>query len=129
MVTVKNRDEETEMRIVIRVGTQSFPAVLYDHEAAVAVWEKLPLTLDMSEMNGNEKYYFMDETLPVDARVPESVHEGDLMLYGPDCLVLFYKNFSTTYSYTPLGRADHPSGIAEALGTGDVRVRFERAEK
>ncbi len=116
-------DEKTVMRIVIRAGSRSFPTVLYDHRAAVEMWEKLPLTLDMSELNGNEKY-----ALPVDASVPEAVHKGDLMLYGADCLVLFYKDFSTSYTYTPLGRVENPSGLAEALGTGNVRVVFERAD-
>ena len=136
IVTVKSRqpsggsqkEEEVQMRMVIRAGGKSFPAVLYNNEAAAAVWEKLPMTFYMSEMNGNEKYYFMDEELPVDASVPEAVHEGDLMLYGSDCLVLFYKDFRTSYRYTPLGRVENPSGIAKALGTGDVQVVFERAE-
>lgn len=120
------KEEEEKMRIVIKAGRQSFSAVLYDNEAAELIWERLPLTLDMSEMNGNEKYYFMDEKLPVDSQVPDAIHEGDLMLYGSDCLVLFYKNFSTSYKYTPLGHVENPSGLAEALGTGDVRVTFER---
>lgn len=135
-VTVKSRqpsggsqkEEEVQMRMVIRAGGKSFPAVLYKNEAAAALWEKLPVTFYMSEMNGNEKYYFMDEELPVDASVPEAVHEGDLMLYGSDCLVLFYKDFRTSYRYTPLGRVENPSGIAKALGMGDVQVVFERAE-
>ena len=122
------KKEEAEMRIVIRAGGQNFPAVLYHHEAAVSVWDQLPLVLDMSEMNGNEKYYFMDEALPVDAHVPDEIHKGDLMLYGSDCLVLFYKSFRTSYRYTPLGRVENPEGLAAALGTGNVRVTFERAE-
>ncbi len=124
----KQKKEKAEMRIVIRAGSRSFPAVLYDNEAAAAVWEKLPLVLDMSELNGNEKYYYMDEALPVDASVPANIREGDLMLYGSDCLVLFYKDFSTSYRYTPLGRAENPSGLAEALGTGGVKVMFERMD-
>ena len=121
------KKEDAEMRIVIRAGGQNFSAVLYDNEAARRVREKLPLTLNMSEMNGNEKYYYMDEALPVDSYVPDSIHTGDLMLYGSDCLVLFYKSFQTSYRYTPLGRVEDPSGLAAALGTGNVRVTFGRA--
>lgn len=120
--------EEAGMRIVISAGRQKFSAVLYDSPAAGALWEKLPLTLDMSEMNGNEKYYFMEEALPVDAGIPDRIHEGDLMLYGTDCLVLFYDSFRTSYRYTPLGRVEDPSGLAQALGNGNVRVTFERAD-
>lgn len=50
------------------------------------------------------------------------------MLYGPSCVVLFYESFATPYSYTRIGKAENAEGLAQALGSGDVRVRFEKFE-
>ena len=132
-VTVKSRqpsggsqkEEEVQMRMVIRAGGKSFPAVLYNNEAAAAVWEKLPMTFYMSEMNGNEKYYYLSESLPTNSSRPSHIHTGDLMLYGDNCLVLFYKNFSTSYSYTPLGRIDNSEELEDALGKRNIKITFQ----
>ena len=123
----KNTSQElTEMKIEIIVGGKSFTAALYDNDAARALMEKLPMTLNMSELNGNEKYYYLDSDLPTHSSRPSGIHAGDLMLYGNNCLVLFYKSFSTSYSYTPLGRIDDPDGLAAALGSGSVQVTFQK---
>ena len=47
------------------------------------------------------------------------------MLFGSDCLVLFYESFSSSYSYTRLGSVDDPSGLAAVLGQGSVEVTFQ----
>ena len=110
--------------MTIIINGQDFHATLYDNETAAALKEKMPLTLDMSELNGNEKYNYLSFSLPANSSNPGQIHAGDLMLYGSDCLVLFYKSFSTGYSYTPIGRIDDPSGLADAVGRGGVQAAF-----
>lgn len=118
-------EENNRMNIEIVVGDKTFSATLYDNETAEALKQQLPLTLNMSELNGNEKYYYLSETLPTNSSIPSGIKTGDLMLYGNNCLVLFYDSFSTSYSYTPIGYVDNTDGLAAALGGGDVQVTFQ----
>ena len=84
-----------------------------------------PLTLEMSELNGNEKYAYLDGSLPANPKNPGGIRAGELMLYGNNCLVLFYESFSTSYSYTPLGRLNESDSLAKALGSGSASVTIQ----
>lgn len=106
------------------VGKHRFAITLATNEAARAFEAMLPLTLDMAELNGNEKYANLPRALPTQASRPGTIRNGDLMLYGSDTLVVFYLSFSSSYSYTPLGRVDDPTGLAEALGQHGVQIVF-----
>lgn len=114
-------------KLAIRVGSFVFTATLEENAAARAFCSLLPLTLDMAELNGNEKFFYLSANLPLESSRPGTIRTGDLMLYGSNCLVLFYETFSSSYSYTRLGRVDDPSGLAAALGDDRVTVIFEVA--
>ena len=111
--------------INIIVGSKTFTATLADTETGEAFAALLPLSVTMNELNGNEKYHYLSSSLPTAAYQPGTIHAGDLMLYGNNCVVLFYETFNTSYSYTRIGAIDDPSGLASALGSGNVSVRFE----
>lgn len=108
------------------VGERRFAITLTDSDAARAFAAQLPLTIDMAELNGNEKHAELSKALPADASRPGTIRNGDLMLYGTTTLVVFYSTFQSSYSYTRLGRVDDPSGLPEALGPRGVRVVFSK---
>jgi hypothetical protein len=120
-----NNTNPNGSKMKIKVGNQAFTATLYDNATATAFKSMLPLIVNMTELNGNEKYVDLSGSLPANASNPGTIQTGDLMLYGSNTLVLFYKTFSTSYSYTRLGRTDNPSGLAAALGSGNITVTFE----
>ena len=109
----------------IKIGSQNFTATLYDNETAAAFRSILPMTVNMVELNKNEKYIDLSRDLPANASNPGTIQTGDLMFYGSNILVLFYETFSSSYRYTRLGRIDHVEGLASAVGSGNVIVTFE----
>jgi len=106
------------------IGNRRFAITLADNVAARAFEAQLPLTLDMAELNGNEKHADLPKPLPANASRPGTIRSGDLMLYGKNSLVVFYSTFDSAYSYTRLGRVDDPTGLAQALGQQNVRIEF-----
>lgn len=46
------------------------------------------------------------------------------MLFGSSCIVLFYEDFSTSYSYTPIANIEDTNGLESALGSGNVTISF-----
>ena len=120
-----NNTNPTGSKMKIKIGNSTFTATLYENATATAFKSMLPLTVNMVELNGNEKYVDLPHSLPTIAANPGTIQNGDLMLYGSSTLVLFYKTFSTSYSYTKMGRIDDVRGLVAALGTGNKSVTFE----
>lgn len=120
--------DEQMKEITIEAGGQQFRASLYDNETTQVLMERLPMTLNMEELHGNEKFYYLDEELPTKAERIERIRTGDIMLFGSDCLVLFYDDFSTSYSYTRIGHIEDGEAFADVLGEGTVEVSFETGE-
>lgn len=116
--------EGTAMKINISAGGKSFSADIENTETGKAFYAKLPMTLEMSELNGNEKYCY-GVNLPSNDTRYDSIASGDLMLYNGNCIVLFY-GAAGGYSYTRIGKIADTSGLAEALGKGSVSVKYEK---
>jgi hypothetical protein len=119
-----NNDDMSSNKITIKVNSKTFTATLLGNNSAKAFKEMLPLTISMTELNGNEKKYDLPNNLYANPSNPGTIKNGDLMLYGSKTLVLFYKTFSTAYSYTKLGTVDDASGLETAMGQGNVTVTF-----
>ncbi|HEX7859361.1 MAG TPA: cyclophilin-like fold protein [Verrucomicrobiae bacterium] len=117
------KPEKTQMKI--KIGSNTFTATLAENATATAFKALLPMTVEMTELNGNEKLFRLRNDLPTKPTNPSKIENGDLMIYQSNTIVLFYKSFPTSYSYTRLGRIDDPAGLAAAVGSGSVSVSFE----
>ena len=117
----KNNIKEDSNMIVI-INDKEYKVDLEDNETVKNFLNILPKEFNMSELNGNEKYVYMDESLPTNSSNPKHINRGDIMLYGDNCLVIFYKSFDTNYSYTKIG---HITNL-EDLGNNSIIAQFKK---
>ena len=108
--------------IKINIEGKNYILKLEDNPTTRELIDLLPLDLNMEELNGNEKYYYLDNTLPTNSKNPGSIEQGDVMLYGNNCLVIFYKSFNTSYSYTKIGHIDN----LPDLGNKSIKISFNK---
>ena len=123
--TVPVQPEEKVVSIDMKAGNTTFTVTLAENDTVKAFVSRLPLTVNMSELNGNEKYNFLSDNLRADASSnPGTIKEGDVMLYGDNCLVLFYKSFHTSFNYVKIGHIDNTTDLGKVVGSGNVQVTF-----
>lgn len=121
----KNEVEKTMedvTNINVSINSKKYNAIIENNETAKAFISLLPQEFNMNELNGNEKYVYMEKSLPTNSANPKHIESGDIMLYGDDCLVIFYKSFDTNYSYTKIGHIDN----LPDLGSDSVVAKFEK---
>ena len=120
-----NQTKENPMQntfdITLTINGQPYTVTLETTPTTRAFADLLPLELTLDDLNHNEKYVYLDLSLPEDAYQPKHIQAGDLMLYGDNCLVLFYQSFDTSYNYTKIGHIDN----LPDLGQGSISVKIE----
>lgn len=116
--------EQKELKsVLLQIDETTVPIRFTDNETALALQKRLPLAMQMKELNGNEKYHYVPFSLPTNPKYIGTVQAGDLMLYGSDCLVLFYESFQTDIQYTRIGWVE-PNRLSELLSADTVRVQM-----
>ena len=117
-----NDSNEVIKEVKIMINDNLYTINLEDNETTRVFVNLLPLEMEMKELNGNEKYIYLDKTLPTNTFNPQHINRGDVMLYGNNCLVIFYESFDTSYSYTKIGHIDNLTN----LGNGSIKVKIEK---
>jgi len=114
-----------QSKMKITIDSKIFIVTLDENKTTAALKVIMPLTLNMNELNGNEKYFQLSTNLPTKMENIGNIQEGDLMLWGTNTLVLFYKSFQTSYKYTKIGRIENPTDLASVVGLENINVIFE----
>lgn len=122
--TEQPKSEKEQVNMWMMIDGNRFEVMSENNATAHAFAAQLPLTLNMEDLHSNEKYAQLPNALPTNASRVNTIHNGDIMLYGSSTLVVFYKSFPSSYSYTRIGRVSQPDQLADVLGQGDIQIEF-----
>ena len=115
-----DNEEMTMDKVYININNKKLEIDLENNSTTSALIKLLPLELLMNDLNGNEKYVYLNKSLPTNTYNPKHIEAGDVMLFGDNCLVIFYESFDTSYSYSKIG---HINNLPE-LDDGSVTVNL-----
>ena len=114
-----------EDQYYIKLNGKEFEFEFKDTEVANQIKSKLPFTVKMTNLNGNEVYYqFSGESFTTNHKSVGTINMGDIYLYQSNYLVLFYKTFTTSYSYTEIGKLKDATGLDTIIGSSDIEVEW-----
>ena len=103
-----NTTNVTKMdKMFVTISDKKYEIKLENNSTVSALMQELPLEVSMSDLNNNEKYVDLDSSLPTNTYNPKHIEAGDVMLFGNNCLVVFYESFDTSYNYTKIGHIDN----------------------
>ena len=113
-----DNEEKKVDKIYVNINGQKLEVDLENNSTVSALTKMLPLQLSMNDLNGNEKYVYLNESLPTNTYSPKHIEAGDVMLFGDNCLVIFYESFDTNYDYSKIGHIDN----LPELGDGNIDI-------
>ena len=116
-----NNLKEEVLNMKITINDNDYEVILENNETVKELVNKLPFKITMEDLNNNEKYYYFSESFSNAPINISKIEIGDIMLYGNNCLVIFYDNFKTTYKYTKIGKIKNIDNLQD----GNVVVEFK----
>lgn len=120
-IEINNNLNEVVNKVKILINDKEYQINLESNKTVEYFINLLPIHIEMSELNGNEKYAYLDKEFPINPTNPKYIESGDVMMYGNNCLVIFYKSFNTSYNYTKIGHIDN----LPDLGNDKVDVKID----
>ena len=120
--TTNNNEKENKMaKIYASLNNEKLEINLEENSTTSALVKLLPLDITMNDLNKNEKYAYLDESLPTNTYSPKHIEAGDVMLFGDNCLVIFYESFDTSYSYSKIGHINN----LPSLDDGNISISID----
>lgn len=112
----------------INVNGQVASVQLEDNATVKAILAEVPFTIQMDDLNQNEKYYYFDKSFPTNPQPIQTIEAGDVLLYQNNCLVIFYQAAEPIVPYTRIGKIIDFQDIRTSFGNESVSVQWYEGE-
>ena len=114
---IKDQQNQSEVGILpdikMTINGKQYTIKSESNKATENFLANLPLSIELIQVNENEKKGYVYFKLITDAKKMGKVEEGDLLLYGDSYVILATKAFKTKDMYTKLGHIQNIDGIPD----------------
>lgn len=126
--TIETNREDPKKMLNIKINGTAFQLELADNQTAKELQKILPKKFSMEDLHQNEKFFDLPEILPRNELAVGKIEAGDVMLYGDRTLVIFYRSFETSYSYTRIGKILESEELAKVVGDSAVEIEIQKED-
>ena len=99
--------DDMEKKVKVIIDDKEYEMILENNTTSYDLLSVIPLSITMNDLNNNEKYAYLSFSLNNLNDYTGKINKGDVMLYQSNCIVIFYKDFDTTYHYTKIGHINN----------------------
>ena len=110
--------------ILVNIEGTTYRAVSESNKAAESFLNNLPLEVEMTDLNENEKRGYTYFKMTTESKKLGKVEIGDLLLSGDSYIVIATKTFKTKDRYTKIGHIQNLGDIP----SGHIKTRISKIE-
>lgn len=112
----------------IKINGTAFQLELANNRTAKELQKILPNKFSMEDLHQNEKFFDLPENLLRNELAVGKIEAGDVVLYGDRTLVIFYRSFETSYSYTWIGKILDSEELERVVGNSAVKIEIQKED-
>lgn len=110
------KEEKERIRLSVSDGNHTIIFELNDSDAAISLYNQLPLEMEVQNFSSNEKIFYPPEKLDISNTPTASGGRGVLAYYAPwSDVVMFYDSFNENSNLYELGYAIEGENAIENL--------------
>lgn len=125
--TAQAATQKKAKKVSITVGGKRYQVKLNNTKTAQNFAASLPKTYDMDTLYGAIKYHEIDPGIRANKlKSYKQIKAGEVLMCEYDCIVVAYKNYSSSTRYVKIGKIKNVKGLAKRCASDTVQMKFGR---